>query len=124
MCHLILQEGGDQRIGEGGDEGAEALEGRHPHPSALVLQQVEEQRTELCLSDAGAAHTRDGHEDIGTGFPNSPHPVLAKVEKFGKQHFFRCLGSHHSAKVSEICGANFPYMEQRVCAQSCESTKV
>ena len=124
MCHLILQEGGDQRIGEGGDEGTEALERRHPHPPALVLQQVEEQWTELGLSDAGAAHTGDRHEDIRACFPDSPYPVLAKVEKFGKQHFFRRLGSNHAAKVSEIGGADFPHMEQWVCAQSCESTKV
>ena len=50
---LVVEEGCDCGVCEGGDEGSEGLEGCHPHPSALVSQQVDEQRAELCLSDCG-----------------------------------------------------------------------
>ena len=50
---LIVEKCRDGGVGEGGDEGPEGLEGGHPHPSALVPQQVDEQRAQLCLSDSG-----------------------------------------------------------------------
>ena len=72
----------DGRVGEGGDERSEGLEGGHPDPSTLVAQQVDEQRAELCLSDGGRADAGDGHEDVCASLPHPPHPVLAQVEKF------------------------------------------
>ena len=79
-----MEKCGDGRVSEGGDEGSEGLEGGHPHPPALVPQQVDEQWAELCLSDCGRADTGHRHEDVCASLPHPPHTVLAEVEKFGQ----------------------------------------
>ena len=79
-----MEQGGDGGIGEGGDEGTEGLEGGHPHPPALVAQQVDEEGAELCLSDGGRADAGDRHEDVCARLPHAPHPIFAEVEKFGQ----------------------------------------
>ena len=73
-----MEQGRDGGVGEGGDEGPEGLEGGHPHPPALVPQQVDEERREILLPDLRRTDAGHGHEDVSTGLPDPPDTVLAQ----------------------------------------------
>ena len=81
LCHI---DPGHLRISEGGNEGAQLLEGRHAHPARLVCQQVHKEVGQVlapCLQRTG---TGDGHEALGACLAHSPHTIATQVVEFGQ----------------------------------------
>lgn len=81
---VIMEQRGDSRIGERRDERPERLERSHPDPSALVAQEVDEERREFRLSDLGRTDAGNGHEDVGACLAYTPDTVFAEVEELGQ----------------------------------------
>lgn len=80
LSRSVVTNACQRRFGKRRYKSPQSLKGRHPNPSALVLQQSGKRRSQQGLSQLLRAHAGNVHDDFCTRFSYSPDFVLAQSE--------------------------------------------